>query len=320
MKYQVQKNRGFTLVELLVVIAIIGILIGMLLPAVQQVREAARRASCQNNIRQIALAAINYESAQQRFPPGNLWFDDKTNNPGGNTANPLFDGNRNATNPYILGFMEMNNVADQWFSSLQLDTYEPVDSWYFTSDFDLVALSKINTFLCPSSNVGTNPGIVWGKSQVWTGAIYDAPWTDLQRTNYVSMAGYVGVGFDPQYDYLAGIFTNRSKNDYGDIPDGASNTIAFGEIGLGFINPWSGDPNFGEIADYCWNNGGIISGHGVPGEGSYNSEHTGNMTMFAMADGSVHPIKSDSNWNDFWQQWLSLTGKEEGWIANVGDH
>ena len=65
-----RRGNGFTLVELLVVIAIIGILIGMLLPAVQAVREAARRISCANNMRQMSLAMLNFESANQRFPSG----------------------------------------------------------------------------------------------------------------------------------------------------------------------------------------------------------------------------------------------------------
>lgn len=69
------KKKGFTLVELLVVIAIIGILIGMLLPAVQMVREAARRTRCANNLHQIVLAIHNYESSNQRFPPG--WIGDE---------------------------------------------------------------------------------------------------------------------------------------------------------------------------------------------------------------------------------------------------
>ncbi|MDG1810114.1 MAG: DUF1559 domain-containing protein, partial [Pirellulaceae bacterium] len=67
---RIQKSSGFTLIELLVVIAIIGILVSLLLPAVQQVREAARRTQCSNNIRQMALATMNYESALRRMPPG----------------------------------------------------------------------------------------------------------------------------------------------------------------------------------------------------------------------------------------------------------
>ena len=99
------KRMAFTLVELLVVIAIIGILIAMLLPAVQAVREAARRTQCLNNIKQIALASMSYESAFQRFPPGLLGNDTISGGIGANTQSV-------GVFCYLLPYMEFNNVAD----------------------------------------------------------------------------------------------------------------------------------------------------------------------------------------------------------------
>ena len=95
------RRRGFTLVELLVVIAIIGILIGMLLPAVQQVREAARRTQCANNIRQLSLGAMNYESANMRFPPGWLSNDNTSLASGPGWASVSYTHLTLPTTPYV---------------------------------------------------------------------------------------------------------------------------------------------------------------------------------------------------------------------------
>jgi len=121
---------GFTLVELLVVIAIIGILIGMLLPAVQSVREAARRTQCLNNTRQLAMAALNYESANRHFPPGVVDDDDN-----------LQDAMRNGWVD-MLPFFEQNTVYDQY--DLNSDWKSPTNR----------ELAKINipVFRCPSNS------------------------------------------------------------------------------------------------------------------------------------------------------------------------
>ncbi len=94
-----RRRPGFTLVELLVVIAIIGVLAGLLLPAIQAARESARRMTCSSNLRQLSMAALSYEVSYRRLPSG--WISDGTNNPGWGWAAGLL--------PYV----EANNVYDQ---------------------------------------------------------------------------------------------------------------------------------------------------------------------------------------------------------------
>jgi prepilin-type N-terminal cleavage/methylation domain-containing protein len=136
-------KKGFTLVELLVVIAIIGILVALLLPAINMAREAARRSQCKNNIKQLALACNGYMEANKTFPPGAVYF------------------NQLGWRCYILPFIEENGVFQQMIAG---NTFER--GFLFTSannDGESVpagtlhlgnkigAESRINTFLCPTS-------------------------------------------------------------------------------------------------------------------------------------------------------------------------
>ncbi len=98
------KTRAFTLVELLVVIAIIGILVALLLPAIQAAREAARRAQCMNNLKQLGIAAHNYLSAKKDVLPGGLFQEFKT--PGGYQGQTFF--------VYLMPYMEYQIIYDQW--------------------------------------------------------------------------------------------------------------------------------------------------------------------------------------------------------------
>ena len=160
---------GFTLVELLVVIAIIGILIGMLLPAVQMVRAAARRTSCANNIRQVALAFHNYESAFGEFPVNQI-------GPGvGSTSEGFGPGYYSWMVP-LLPYVEQNNVYDLF--DLTVNNGDGDDYKVSDTHPNAAAVSTlISVFLCPSDEPNRNNSVILGSAN-------PAP------SNYVGNAGW----------------------------------------------------------------------------------------------------------------------------------
>lgn len=183
------KKAGFTLVELLVVIAIIGILIGMLLPAVQMVREAARRTSCSNHLRQLGLAAHNYQSSFGKFPPGVVDND-------GNLQDALHNGW-----VFLLPHIEQQNLYDQ---------YDFGSDWKSATNLPLASV-KVETFLCPSNNsaIAQNGGI------------------DGEPIDYVMSKGALAYLHDQ--NLISGVFDVNSKTTFADISDGSSNTLLMGE-------------------------------------------------------------------------------------------
>lgn len=210
-------RRGFTLVELLVVIAIIGVLVGLLLPAVQAAREAARRMSCSNNIRQLGLAVLNYESAYKRLPAGatgpasyNPWsVHDVDMNVG---RMPI---NRYSLVVSVLPQMEQNQLYDL------IQNQRP----FFRSTWDMQGnftpwRTQVASLRCPSDPGKMNPDANWD---------YDGS----GRVNYVGCYGDTIVSVNNAWHPAAnrGVFQGRYARRLSEINDGTSATVMLGEIG-----------------------------------------------------------------------------------------
>jgi prepilin-type N-terminal cleavage/methylation domain-containing protein/prepilin-type processing-associated H-X9-DG protein len=213
------RRTGFTLIELLVVIAIIAVLIGLLLPAVQKVREAAARMSCSNNLKQLGLAAHNYHSTFSVLPPG-------VNLPGFNPP-PAGVGPAPVANQTfnfleaLLPSLEQNNIYSKMNFQAPNNLASPTkwDSQYNVGNCDVAGApgsTPIKTFLCPS-----DPGI---QQSTWTnkGILYT-----FGANSYGGCAGT--IAFFTSSMTNDGIFYVNSKVSLTAITDGTSNTILLGE-------------------------------------------------------------------------------------------
>jgi prepilin-type N-terminal cleavage/methylation domain-containing protein/prepilin-type processing-associated H-X9-DG protein len=197
-------KRAFTLIELLVVIAIIAILIGLLLPAVQKVREAAARMTCANNLKQIGLALHNYHDAKKTFPAGAaINYKAAPIPPATNPPQCGGDCRGNSMWAVILPYLEQNNI----YTALAVATNNFTLGWnYYPSAAEL----PIVLYTCPSD---------WRQQQY------------ADRRNYYGVQGGVNsLGHGWRGDtYVDGIFTVNYPKAINAIADGTSNTFAVGE-------------------------------------------------------------------------------------------
>ncbi|EAQ78275.1 DUF1559 domain-containing protein [Blastopirellula marina] len=284
---------GFTLVELLVVIAIIGVLIALLLPAVQQAREAARRSSCQNNMKQLALACHMYHDTYLMLPYGEAQYI--------------------TWKISILPFIEQSNLSDQFDYTVSFKSNED------TVNSNLLSNVNISAFNCPSYSKNPTDQNYWGNNN-----------RNHQFHSYVGINGALNESnTDKHADWGEcfswygwkcnnGAFGYNEKLGFNSLTDGTSNTLLLGEhsgrdltvvgngadITYGDWGGWAGSGNTGDMfAQTEHAGGGILPIQDGPNancngrsgfncDASYlssvmvNSEHPGG-AQFAMSDGSV---------------------------------
>jgi len=268
---RVKRHRGFTLIELLVVIAIIAILIGLLLPAVQKVRQAAARMTCSNNLKQLGVGIHNYASSYQDALPALT----------SSTGAPKFGNYQGGILITLLPYIEQDSLYQKAIAN-------PGNTWDTSAGTVAVRQVQVKTYQCPSDFTLSSG---WSGAQVnaWMGASYGANF----QVFGTSRAG--GNADAPQYNV-------------GNIPDGTSNTIAFGETYSATGSTGGGNLWAYPGIDWSWQWHPVIANTRSLGTTAYGlpqfaptqaaaakyysqSAHTGQVLVLLM-DGSVRGVSS----------------------------
>jgi prepilin-type N-terminal cleavage/methylation domain-containing protein/prepilin-type processing-associated H-X9-DG protein len=306
------QRRGFTLIELLVVIAIMAILMGLLIPAVQKVRESAARATCKNNLKQIGIAFHNYHGAAECFPPG---FTSRAATVDGPGLGPGW-----GWGAYLLPYLEQENL------------YRQID---FTKDITDPAnaqarVTSLAVFRCPSDSP---PGPTTTVRDGSGNAI-----CDVAFGNYVGMAGVYEVsGYPDTSNGAPGVLLRNSRVRVTDITDGSSGTLFVGErswMWQGRVRSpattWAGavtravipqtlNPSLGYEAEGVM----VLTNSGTAAEGRVpnnyldhvedaNSNHSLGVN-FLFGDGSVRSIQNTVSPS----VWVGITTRAGGEVVNL---
>src|SRR6516225_947065 len=338
------RRSAFTLIELLVVIAIIGILIALLLPAVQKVREAANRMSCTNNLKQLGIAAHAFEDANSHLPPG-------------------MDRLHTGCIVYLLPYLEQDQRFKEFYwREDQAGISGPIH-YYFDDPYNrpragedppvyppgrtrYACEGNMKFLLCPSA---PSPENITGGVLITVN--YDMPmsappagyWTVQVRSGTASnqrghtflvsqpairprgKSNDLGVAgecrsLNPIYRPYKGLLgysdsiPGKNSNSLSKVPDGTSNTMLFGEYAGGTVDPPNPPPPTPGLMGASWACGfnytcfGTASAGGTNQWAFFSSKHTGNMFNCCFADGSVRPIQNSITFPVF----LALGGYADG--------
>ncbi|MEP3479555.1 MAG: DUF1559 domain-containing protein [Fuerstiella sp.] len=303
------RSRAFTLIELLVVIAIIAILVSLLLPAVQQAREAARRTQCKNNLKQLGLALHSYHDVFRAFPPGYTARNVAMSDPIADEAGPGY-----AWSFSLLPYVEQKNLFEA--IDTNQDASEPTNLMQAQS-------TTLSTFLCPSDPASPQFAVLDSNGDAFT----------LPGSNYPGIFGYGSVTMSPGNS--TGVFFRNSSIQLRDITDGTSNTICVGERRsqhrFNQTDPVAADTTWyaaipgvirsagmtGMMASLTEGPASMILGHvgqtmtmaGMPMQMHatpnqtnhivhFSSAHTGGV-QFVLCDGSVHFLSENVDYDTF---------------------
>jgi prepilin-type N-terminal cleavage/methylation domain-containing protein/prepilin-type processing-associated H-X9-DG protein len=273
------KRKGFTLIELLVVIAIIAILIGLLVPAVQKVRDSAARTQCLNNLKQLGIASHAYHDTYKKFPPAvNLPGEDKFGWPAAPYQNKWF-----SLHMALLPFIEQNNLRRNAVDNVPNPHYKNCNGE------GSVGAQMITILVCPADSAMPDPAV--GQYGIYFFGL----------TSYGGCSGTSATTTNGTASLKNGIFFMNSSVRLIQIRDGTSNTLMFGERSRLNLPATSSSQalggwawvNFYAQEDNTMNTSRPIEGINVHDLNQFGSQHSdGVISNFTFADGSVRSLSA----------------------------